>query len=142
MKNKQESEEEPSFNINDIKYCSSTPKDDKEKVKKDISEEDLLCCTECSYKCKKEKSLKKHIITNHEDHNCKECHEKLPTSMELLKHVAKYHCKEQVDIHERNSVEDVFEKREESFFNKQKDKVNEGRKEKSPGFCVWRVQTE
>ena len=55
LKKKQESEEEPSFNINDINYCSSTPKDDKEKVKKDMSEEDLLCCTEYSYKCKKEK---------------------------------------------------------------------------------------
>ena len=55
LKNKQESEEEPSFNINDIYYCSSTPKDDKEKVKKDMSGEDLLFCTECSYTCKKEK---------------------------------------------------------------------------------------
>ena len=134
LKKKQKSEEEPSFNINDINYCSSTPKDDKEKVKKDTSEEDLLCCTECSYKCKKEKSLKKHIMTNHEDHTCKECHKKIPTSMELLKHVAKHHCKEQADVHERNSAEDAVEKHEEPLLKKQKEKVNEGKKEKAPVF--------
>ena len=134
MKKKHETEEEPSFNMNDIKYCSSTPKDDKEKVKKVNSEEDLLTCTECSYKCKKEKSMKKHIITNHENHQCKECQEKLPTFMELLKHVAKHHCKEKVDMHESNCVEDAFEKPEESLFNKQKDNVKEGKKEKVKVF--------
>ena len=87
--------------------------------------------------------MKKHNITNHEDHDCKECHKKVPSSMELLKHVAKHHCKEHVNIHERNRVEDAVEKCEESLFNKQKDKVNEGKERKKvPVFCVCRVQTE
>ena len=78
--------------------------------------------------------MKKHIITNHENHQCKECQEKLPTFMELLKHVAKHHCKEKVDMHESNCVEDAFEKPEESLFNKQKDNVKEGKKEKVKVF--------
>ena len=114
--------------------CKNPAKDVKEKVMKDNSEEELLTCAECSYKCKKEKSMKKHIITNHEDHHCKECQEKLPTFMELLKHVAKHHCKEQVDRHEGNSVEDAFVKPKDSLFNQQKDIVDEGKKEKGPDF--------
>ena len=54
--------------------------------------------------------------------------------MELLKQVAKHHCKEQADVHEGNSAEDAVEKHEKPLFNKQKEKVNEGKKEKSPVF--------
>ena len=54
--------------------------------------------------------------------------------MELLKHVAKHHCKEQADVYERNSDEDAVENHEEPLFNKQKEKVNERKKEKAPVF--------
>ena len=57
--------------------------------------------------------------------------------MELLKHVTKHHCKEHVNIHERYRVEDAVEKCEESLFNKQKDKVNEGKKRKKSLFFVF-----
>ena len=88
--------EESSFNHNDIKHSSSTPKanDVKEKVHKVKSKEELLYCKECNYKCKKEIYLKKHRLSTHGDHICNECKEKLPTFMELLKHVAKHHYKE------------------------------------------------
>ena len=133
LKNKSEEEKGISFNINDVKYSSSTPKDVKQKAKKGNSKEKLLTCTECSYKCKKEISMKKHMLTNHEDHQCKECKDKLPTFMELLRHVAKHHCIDEGDNHKQAHDEDAFLKPEESKVNKQK-YIVEGEKEKVAGF--------
>ena len=114
MKNKKETDQEEnkencftresSFNHKDIR--SSTPKDLKEKVK-DKSEEDLIKCKECKYKCKKEATLQNHMITNHSHHECKECHQNMPSVMELLKHVAKHHCKEQNDKNDEKFKDDV-----------------------------------
>ena len=74
--------------VSQKKHSSSTPKDIKEKVKKDVSKENILNCKECNYKCTKEISLKKHMVTHHETHRSKECREESSTFMKLLKHVA------------------------------------------------------
>jgi hypothetical protein len=88
--------EESSFDHNDIKHSSSTPKENnvKEGIQKLDTKEDIFKCKECNYKSKKEIYLKKHITNNHGDHRCNVCKEKLPTFMELLKHVSKNHYKE------------------------------------------------
>ena len=95
--------EDSSFNHNDIKHSSSTPKakDVKEKIQKVNSKEELYNCKGCDYKSKTEIYLKKHMLSNHGDHICNECNGKLPTNMELLKHVAKNHYKEG-DPYEKN----------------------------------------
>ena len=134
MKNKSETEKEPSFNINDLKDCSSTPKDVKEKVKINDFREKFLNCAECSYKCKKEKTMKKHILANHEDHQCKECQEKFPAFIELPKHVVKHHFKEQVDIHKRSSDKEAFVKPVEPIFYKQKETEDKGEEKKQSDF--------
>ena len=108
-----------SFDVNDPKVCSSTPKDVKEKIKIDHSKEEILKCP----KCKKEISMKKHMLTNHEDHQCKECQQKLPTFMKLLKHVVKNHFKDEEgdkdDSKVNNSEEDQTEEKNHS--GKEKD---------------------
>ena len=103
-------QKESSFNISDIKHSSSTPKVLKDKGETETSEEDMLNCKECNYKCKKEQSLKKHMTTKHESHKCKECNEELSTFMELLQHVAKHHSKDKEEKEINSLVEKDVEK--------------------------------
>ena len=76
------SKNKASFHNNDIKDKCSTPKEKKEKDKKDHGKEEKTC-TECSYVYNKETTLKKHMNAKHEEHQCKECHLKLSTFMEI-----------------------------------------------------------
>ena len=50
------------------------------------------------------------MLSNHADHKCKECQKISPIFIELLKHVTKYHYKDEGDIQDRKSEEDVFMK--------------------------------
>ena len=127
--------EESSFNHNEIKHSSSTPKekDVKEKVHKVKSKEELLYCKECDYKCKKEIYLKKHMLSTHGDHTCNECKEKLTTFMELLKHVAKHHYKEG-ETEEKISEGEAFDNIENLKLIKKSDHMEEVAKEKAKGL--------
>ena len=102
--------ENGSFDHNDLKEFTSTPKEKKENVEKLDPKDVRLSCKECNYSCKKEKSLKNHILTKHEHHQCKECQEKLPNFMQLLKHIASHHNKDQNEIQvEEEALENVEE---------------------------------
>jgi hypothetical protein len=107
--------------VSDIKH--STPKVMKEKEKTDNSEEDMLYCKDCNYKCKKELSLKKHMVTKHESHKCKECKQELSTFMELLKHVARHHEKDK----EKEDFKDSAEKDVENKHAKSENKVKKNK---------------
>ena len=111
------SKNKASFHNNDIKDRCSTPKEKKEKDKKDHGKEEKTC-TECSYVYNKETTLKKHMIAKHEEHQCKECHLKLSTFMELLKHIANEHCKEQCEEQGIEYEDDELNKLEELLVNK------------------------
>ena len=97
-----------SFNDNDLKGTTSTPKGINDKAEKLDFKNYMLSCNECNYVCKKEKSLKNHMLTKHEQHQCKECEEKLPNFMQLLKHVAKHHTKNQGENEEILSKEEAL----------------------------------
>ena len=77
---------EISFDHNDVKNSTSTPKKKKEIVLESEAKEEFLSCNKCNYKCKKGTILRKHMITKHEEHPCKECDMKLKTFMDLLQH--------------------------------------------------------
>ena len=102
-----------SFDNEDIKKSTSTPKEKKEEVIEHSDKVGLLSCESCKYTCKKETSLKKHMLTKHEEHQCKECQEKLPTFMDLLKHVTKLHYTDPSSIQGEQSEEETNNKKDE-----------------------------
>ena len=102
---------EISFDHNDDKNSTSTPKKKKEIVLESEAQEEFLSCNKCNYKCKKGTILRKHMITKHEEHPCKECDMKLKTFMDLFQHVAKHHLKEgAVNDMDETEVENYNEK--------------------------------
>ena len=116
---------ESSFNNSVIKHSSSTPKAKKDKIEKDTSDEEMLKCKECKYKCKKEITLKKHMVTNHENHKCKECKEELSTFMELLKHVAQHHSNERVDINKEENEKGLLQDMKDKHVEEDENDSNE-----------------
>ena len=118
---------ESSFNINDIKYSSSTPKTMKNKVEQETSKEELLNCKECNFKCSKKNHLKKHMVTNHQNHKCKECEEELSTFIELLKHVAKHHEKDKAVNYEEEIIKSQVEKDGQDKHTKKEEEVDKNK---------------
>lgn len=109
-KKKEGSGENISFNHNDLRGTTSTPKGKDDNNEKLDSKEKMLSCKECDYSCKKEKTLKNHMLSKHEIHHCKDCHEELPNSMQLLKHVAKHHTDIQSNTNDIQLEEEALKK--------------------------------
>ena len=96
--NKDKPGENMSFNSNDLKGTTSTPKGKNYKDSELHLKDELLHCKECRYTCTKENSLKNHMITKHELHQCKQCQEKLTNLLLLHKHIAEHHTDNQSKI--------------------------------------------